>query len=442
MLEYAIFDHLFDAVMVIDQEGRIRYANESMRQLCGFSQRGPRNQETAADYIELPEECWRVGDAVVYREVGFVTRSGVMGRGQVLTGGLDGGLVYIVLRDVTAEARLQAKYKVQVESNERMIHEWQRLMAGAAALRRMIGQIPPYCDRNTALQTVAGRVHGELGFAEIYLLQPLENGRIEPVGLDKRVDDRLRMLLTLVEKDLELIQSGELVRAVPLDGAGMIWLVAFRPRLERAAYMLAVTSQVPERSDLRGFFEILSAQTSMQIDCSALYFSSMIDPSSGIYNRRFFDARFAIECVRCTDRHSTLSLILVDLEDFSVLNERYGAMAADALMATAAHAIKRRVRGSDFVARFDVQQIAVVLPETAVDDAGRVAESLRALIESSEILVPQNGGTLKPSVSCGVAGFNWAIDQAATVYEAATVAVEKAKSEGGHRVNIHLASAV
>lgn len=442
MHEYAIFDHLFDAVMVIDQNGCINYANESLRQLCGLSERVLRGKERAVDFIELPEECWRVGERALYREVGFVTRAGVMGRAQVLTDRTPDGSLYLVLRDVTAEARLQAKYKVQLESNERMIKEWQRLMAGATALHRMIGRIPPYADRSSALAIAAGRLRGELGFSEILVLQRADDGQLEPVGLDKRMGSRARHLIGLAEKDFALLDSGEPVQATALGEEGVAWLVAVRPRLERSAYLLAVTSQVPERAELRSFFEMLSAQTSLQIDCSTLYFNSMIDPSSGVYNRRFFDARWAIECERARDRQGMLSLVLVEIEDYVSVHERQGAAGADAIMATAAQAIKRRVRGSDFVARFDVQQIAVVLPETAPLDASHVAEALRETIEALEVLAPPSLTALRPSVSCGVAGFDWASDQPSSVCEAAQGALAVARSEGGHRVRVQYPSAV
>ncbi len=384
MFEQAIFDHLFDGLMIVDRRGLLRYANESIRQLCNIPARAVSTQEPANDYIELPEECWTISpevvDAPVSREVGFVTKTGVMGRAQVFTGATKDGLVFVIVRDVTAEARVHAKYRVQLDANEHIKSECRRLMTSVSVLNRITSEIPPYSDRPGTLSLVASRLKSELGFSEVYFVEEVEESTYEPIFVEKRLEGRVKHFLERTSSELERLRAGDIVRSLRVEGEGITWTIAFRPRLDRSAIMIAFTPQWSEHVDMRSFFEMLALQACLQIDNSKFYFSTMIDPSSGVYNRKFFDSRFAIECVRASDRHCPLSLILVEIDEFGAISERYGSAGGEALLVSIAQILKRRVRGSDFIARIGVQQLAVVLPDISATEASKVAEAMRTCV--------------------------------------------------------------
>lgn len=146
----ALFDHLYESVIVVDRASRIYYANRSFQALTDLSLDAISTHELAKDYIELPGECWRhldagaapEGESELSTEVGFITRSGTMGRAQVVTGQLPGEseAFYLIFQDVTVEARLHAKYKVVTESNQHLIATCKRLAHESALFLRLANE--------------------------------------------------------------------------------------------------------------------------------------------------------------------------------------------------------------------------------------------------------------------------------------------------------------
>lgn len=415
-----------------------------MRQLCNLAARAIATHEPVSDYIELPEECWTIStevvDAPVSREVGFVTKAGTMGRAQVFTGATRDGLIYVIFRDVTVEARLHAKYRVQLEANEQLKLDYQRTSLSSSVLRKIILGIPAHADRTAALASIGSRLKSELGFSEVYFVQELADGAFEPIGFEKRLEPRVQQLLARMASDIEGLKAGDLARSLAYEGEGVTWAVAFRPRLEKPAIMLAYGNRPSEHFELRGFFEMLAHLGALHIDNTNFYFGAVIDPISGVYNRRFFDARFAIEGRRASDRRGALSLLVIEIDGLGAISERYGGGAGEALLQSVAQVVKRRLRGSDCVARTGIHQLAVILPETLAGDAAKVADSIRTQVETVELRFDSTV-VLKPTISCGVAGFNWTEDRIEDVMQAAQVALEKAKDQGGQRIQIHMRAA-
>jgi diguanylate cyclase (GGDEF)-like protein len=458
-LNYALFDFFFDAVLVVDGEGRIQYANESFLRLFDLSERLIRLNEIAVNHIEIPEECWTpvTDKSGFYREVGFVSRSGVMGRAQVYTGFTPNGHTYLIIRDVTVEVRLQAKYQVQLQSNEKIASETQRIVSAAAILRMITGQIPEYCDKTSALNLLIERLKSEFGFTEGYIVQEREPSvqqedqkvRFEAVGLQKQLDHRGRLILARMEHELEMIQAGQQVRAITVTNQGVIWAIAVRPRLEKMAVVLAFSPVVPATADMHSFFEILSVDVALKIDNYQLYFGSMIDPDIGIYNKRFFDARLQLECRQGQERKLSLGLMLIQVDEMDAApspSSRALAKAdADVVLAVIAQTIRRRVRASDFLARFEKNQIAVVLPGTKPEGSVNLAESLMKMF--SELKIPlSTGAVLQPRIHCGVTGYDWAVEASGemtpVLCAAATEAVKIAASQKDSRIHFRPSTAI
>lgn len=124
------------------------------------------------------------------------------------------------------------------------------------------------------------------------------------------------------------------------------------------------------------------------------------DPLTGLANRRRWDAELASVCAEARRRGTTVAVILVDIDHFKRVNDRYGHAGGDETLRAVAGLLTARVRGEDLVARLGGDEIAVLLPEAGVGQAVELAERLRT---ETLRLHPAGLSDGELSVSLGVA---------------------------------------
>lgn len=113
---------------------------------------------------------------------------------------------------------------------------------------------------------------------------------------------------------------------------------------------------------------------------------SSLDGLTGIANRRCFDEFISKECLRSARENTNLSLILIDIDFFKPFNDNYGHLAGDGCLRQVAAALDEVVhRPADLVARYGGEEFAVVLPNTDVEGAEKLAEKLCEKIRSLKI---------------------------------------------------------
>ncbi|TZF90486.1 GGDEF domain-containing protein [Cognatilysobacter lacus] len=125
------------------------------------------------------------------------------------------------------------------------------------------------------------------------------------------------------------------------------------------------------------------------------------DALTGLANRRTLDARLAAEAARARRHGQPLSLLMLDLDRFKVVNDEYGHAAGDRVLAAAANALADELRSIDLGARFGGEEFVAVLPDTPLGDAMRVAERIRRRIAAMPATV--QGRTIPVTVSIGAA---------------------------------------
>ncbi|UCG39141.1 MAG: GGDEF domain-containing protein [bacterium] len=112
---------------------------------------------------------------------------------------------------------------------------------------------------------------------------------------------------------------------------------------------------------------------------------SVRDFLTGLYNRRLLIAALEKEFYRSRRHDIAMTLIMVDLDDFKDVNDRYGHQHGDQVLRTVAQIIQRGVRSSDIAARFGGEEFVVLAPDTDADNALRLSERLRKAIAESGI---------------------------------------------------------
>lgn len=172
---------------------------------------------------------------------------------------------------------------------------------------------------------------------------------------------------------------------------------------------------------------------------------AMTDALTGLWNRRAFDQALRREWRRALRDKSQVSLLLLDLDHFKMLNDRHGHVLGDKLLETVASTISNAVRTSDLVCRWGGDEIAIILPATDSVGALQVAEKVRAAIEV--LRIPSTGHSnesMSVTASIGVATAEENTAKPAVVSQAllraADRALYRAKHEGHNRVANVLAS--
>jgi len=172
----------------------------------------------------------------------------------------------------------------------------------------------------------------------------------------------------------------------------------------------------------------------MERERDVLHATALLDELTGLGNRRAFDTTLRAECARA-DRHGgELSLLMIDLDRFKGINDRFGHPAGDMVLCGFAEVLKSALRVSDFPARYGGDEFAVILPETGKTDTWIVAEKIRAALAKVSFEVGDEGTAATASV--GVASFGGANRTSATLLAAADAALYRAKHRGRDRVEL------
>jgi diguanylate cyclase (GGDEF)-like protein/PAS domain S-box-containing protein len=162
-----------------------------------------------------------------------------------------------------------------------------------------------------------------------------------------------------------------------------------------------------------------------------LYRQSITDPLTNIYNRRFFMQMLEQEMERTRRYGKPFSIIMLDLDHFKSVNDRFGHAAGDMVLKSVADMIKGRIRKTDYFARWGGEEFIILLPETSVEDAAGLAEELREQLSS--MTLPEVG---RVTASFGVAGYRTS-DTIDTILMRADSMLYEAKDAGRNCVKSH-----
>ena len=190
---------------------------------------------------------------------------------------------------------------------------------------------------------------------------------------------------------------------------------------------------------LLGSSYLMLNQMAAKIDAAnlAVKEASITDELTGLRNRRFFISRFNEEFERAKRHSGVLGIMMMDLDHFKSINDRYGHLFGDLVLKNVATAISETLREYDIAGRYGGEEFAVLAPGTSSGDLVSLAERIRQTVEQLEI---QNSSAIvHVTVSVGVAALD-EHDSLETLLERADNALYQAKHEGRNRVVVDILS--
>jgi two-component system cell cycle response regulator len=157
------------------------------------------------------------------------------------------------------------------------------------------------------------------------------------------------------------------------------------------------------------------------------------DELTGVCNRRYLFDRLTQEILRARRYGPPLCILMIDLDHFKRVNDTYGHIMGDTVLAKVASILRQTIRATDIPGRYGGEEFCIALTETKIDGARLVAERLRRQIATEEFPGP-DGSTFHMTCSIGLAQFDDCIQDILAFVECADRALYQAKTSGRNRV--------
>lgn len=222
-------------------------------------------------------------------------------------------------------------------------------------------------------------------------------------------------------------QSGDLVLQKRRVGAVEVFYTEPFPDRDEGPFL------IQERNLLNNIAGLLSEAIERQRAEAELKHLATHDPLTGLFNRKMLERRLADEVARANRYGRTLSVFMLDIDHFKLVNDTFGHQAGDQVLHQFAQLVAGTVRQSDYAARYGGEEFVVILPETPLNEALSLAERLRQRIAEQPLKL-NDGKELEITASIGVCAFPEQSGSWGEILEAADAAMYSAKKNGRNRV--------
>jgi diguanylate cyclase len=164
------------------------------------------------------------------------------------------------------------------------------------------------------------------------------------------------------------------------------------------------------------------------------------DPLTSLGNRRSFDEKFGKEVTESHNDRLNLCLVLIDLDEFKSINDRFGHPIGDMVLKLFSELISKNIKGRDTAARFGGDEFAIVFPQTTLQQAGLVVDQIRRQLEAKKWVVAARGQPIgKITASFGIAQLLES-EAADDLFLRADMKLYEAKAGGRNRITLDSAA--
>lgn len=194
----------------------------------------------------------------------------------------------------------------------------------------------------------------------------------------------------------------------------------------------------PESFDFEGRIVRTSRHLAVSLHNTILYEKvkdfSKRDSMTGLYNYGHFLETLKGTVKRVKRQKEPLACIMVDIDDFKLVNDTYGHQVGDLVLKALARSVSISVRSSDIPARYGGDEFVIVLPKTDKRLAHKMAKRLVRVFSSREIKMPDGSMAMKVTISIGIAGLPEDTKDMNELMKMADEALYQAKREGKNRI--------
>lgn len=250
------------------------------------------------------------------------------------------------------------------------------------------------------------------------------------LGLSAGCEMPLADFVRMVVADARAVLERSIDKAIADGGAWDVELPLVNVA-GREMWLRVVGRAVREQGRTVRVFGALQDVTNMR----SLAYQASTDALTGLPNRRHFLARLTDELARVQRMKRHAALLMLDLDHFKQINDRYGHAAGDLVLQRVAVALNDAVRATDVAGRIGGEEFAVLMPESALDQARQLAERIRAAVQALNVVYGEV--SLGVTVSIGLVE----LDASSTADQALSLAdkaLYSAKAHGRNRVEAAL----
>ncbi|MDI6786332.1 MAG: diguanylate cyclase [bacterium] len=267
-------------------------------------------------------------------------------------------------------------------------------------------------------------------------LTRLEKETIE--GISKRFKDielayNREDLILVKDEQKELITKNIKVNLTSYYGVG----ISFTGNLKGLLCVGHKKIDAFTKEEIR-LMEIVAMHANVAVENAILYekieLLSITDELTGLYNYRYFSSKLDSEILRSQRYKRVFSLIIMDIDDFKLINDNYGHKQGDVVLKTLAKIMKDTTREVNILARYGGEEFTIILPEENIRGAMVVAERIRSNVEKHNFSYIEKGGHLKITISLGVSEYPANGESEDQLVRNADKALYRAKSEGKNKV--------
>ncbi|MGA2090407.1 MAG: sensor domain-containing diguanylate cyclase [Endomicrobiales bacterium] len=295
------------------------------------------------------------------------------------------------------------------------------------------------------LESAIASLVKDLGYdrAQLFLLDETTKSISENISIDFRgtfrTIDMSAGVSPLIESLMYETKPSFLSRKF---SSNLIGYVPIKYKSKRTGLLIVdnlFTRQPMTAYDL-AFLNILSDQLATVIENSRLFERveklSITDSLTGLFNHQYFYERLDEEITRANRFTNPLSLIMLDIDFFKSFNDTYGHQSGDTVLRTVSQIIQKNIRSIDVASRYGGEEIVIILPETDLTGAQRIAERILYNITTHEFKMTTEQ-IAHITVSMGVVSYPYDATVKSDLVRKADVALYWVKNHGRNNVKAY-----
>jgi diguanylate cyclase (GGDEF)-like protein len=311
-----------------------------------------------------------------------------------------------------------------------------------STIREIALAIGTSIELSEILPTIATVVQGALGVRKLTLYEWDKRASIGKPLVAQHGRDLITMD-RLAEDQIEIEGStfgGVLTGGAPVIANSEYECDAYIPLISKTDTLGVMHLQdrddgAPFALEDTALYQTIGGMIAIAINNAQLYALAVTDGLTGLYVRRYFDLRMEEEMEQAKRYGRDFALMLFDIDHFKKFNDTHGHQTGDLVLQQFADLLRNNTRKSDICCRYGGEEMTVILPESAMEEAALLSNKLCDIIRN-HVFKGTGGQDLTVTTSIGVSAYREDFDDPHAMVEAADQALYKAKELGRNRVEL------